>query len=136
VKRLFKRNPALLAVFVFCLLVALLAPAAAFAGSSYTSWLWFDQYQQGISRYYSGTNMHFEANVVPIPPGITLSWSMALYRDGTWSDTKIGSTRYYTCPSTVSPDWYTGQSGNYFFRFYSIDDGLSVYDDEVRMWSN
>lgn len=134
-KLLYKRNPALLAVFLFCLVVAVLIPAAAFA-SSYTSYIWFDQYQQGPTRYYSGTNIHFEANVVPIPSGITLSWRMALYRDGVWSDTKIGATKYYSCPQTVSPDWYTGQADDYFFRFYSTDDGLCVYDDLVQMWSN
>jgi len=129
-----KFSPALRAVFGFTLVAALLLPGVAFA-SSYYSTLSLTYHLQGQTRSYTGTNMNIYMYAHATVSSAT-TFTVKLYRDNPWpiSNDYIG---YSSFPRNggKTATWSNVGSGNYFFDFSKINDGITIWSDNVHMYN-
>lgn len=131
-------SPALLAVFVFVLMVAVMIPAVA-AASSYYSTLHFKYQLTGSSRSYNSSNMNIA--LTSYTEYSTLPPASSNYTIELWRDVSLGSDDYIgykTVPRNGygSGRWTSVGANDYYFKFKKADDGIWVDSDSVHMYSN
>jgi hypothetical protein len=125
-------NPALLAVFVFVLLVSVMMPVAASASSYYSVITYFTIYLRGATRSYTHDDMNINLYSTAQPTYIT-TYTIELWRDVFGSDDYIGTK------TALRNGWTTGRwtsvgAGDYYFKFYKAGDGINVTSNNVHMW--
>ena len=119
--------------------LALMLLATPVLASSYTSTFDFSATTlNGQTRYYSGTYVAIQFDTYIVNGSGSGSIRTELWRNGGcwWGcNTYIG---YVTGPYVGFSQgyWYNVGSGNYYFVFKKLADGIEIASDDVQMWSN
>jgi hypothetical protein len=129
-----RTNPALLAVFVFALLIAVMVPAVAAASSHWSVIREFNADLRGATRPYTHDDMNITLHTTSNPNALYKTYRIELWRDNTLAgDDYIGYKTGQRNGYTVGR-WTSTGAGNYYFKYSKAQDGFHVLSNDVHMW--